>query len=433
MMSSILVRLLGPAMGFDSFRSYWFGTLASVTGFQMLTFTQFWLIHRLTEDPIFLGYVGLANAAPAIVLNLFGGVVADRIDRKRLIAITQFTNGLLILILGTLTITNIVSSSHVIAIAFLAGGVNAFDQPARQALYPSLIERSAMSNAVALNSTIWMSNRIIAPALAGFIIAWGGEGVSFLLSSAGFFVMVFVVMTLEVRKSTSHSKRLTESKGLLPEDSGLFGVIKFLAANNIFLILISMTFFNSFFGMAYIPMMPVFAKDILHVGSDGQGVLVGISGTGALAMSLLLGRIGTVGRTRLLLIVGSVLFGLTLTVFSLTSLKYEHYYLAMIFMLIMGLSNSAYLISIMSTIQLLVPDSMRGRVMGFHGMTFSIMPLGAMYAGGLSGFFKDASVGVASTVAFGGVLVAVFSIACGLLNSNVKGIDNLIRKHQENS
>ncbi len=431
MMSSILVRLLGPAMGFDSFRSYWFGTLASVTGFQMLTFTQFWLIHRLTEDPIFLGYVGLANAGPAIALNLFGGLVADRIERKRLIAITQAINGLLILVLGTLTIIGVVSSSHVIVIAFLAGGVNAFDQPARQAFYPSLIERSAMSNAVALNSTIWMSNRIIAPALAGFIIAWGGEGVSFLLSSAGFFVMVFVVMTLEVRKSCNN--RITESKELLPEDDGLFGVIKFLAANNIFLILISMTFFNSFFGMAYIPMMPVFAKDILQVGADGQGLLVGISGTGALAMSLLLGRIGTVGRTRFLLMAGSVLFGITLTVFSLTSLKYEHYYLAMIFMLIMGLSNSAYLISIMSTIQLLVPDHMRGRVMGFHGMTFSIMPLGAMYAGGLAGFFENGSVGVATTVAVGGVLVSMFSIACGLLNSNVRGIDDLIKKHQESS
>ena len=433
MMSSFLVRMLGPAMGFDSFRSYWFGTLASVTGFQMLTFTQFWLIHRLTEDPIFLGYVGLANAGPAIALNLFGGVLADRIDRKRLIAITQSTNGFLILILGTLTFTDIVSSSHVIVIAFLAGGVNAFDQPARQALYPSLIERSAMSNAVALNSTIWMSNRIIAPAFAGFIITWAGEGVSFLISSAGFFVMVFVVMTLQVRKPISYSNRFTDSKDLLTEDSGLFGVVKFLTANNIFLILILMTFFNSFFGMAYIPMMPVFATDILRVGADGQGVLVGISGMGALAMSLLLGRIGTVGRTRLLLIAGSVLFGLTLTVFSLTSLKYEHYYLAMIFMLIMGLSNSAYLISIMSTIQLLVPDRMRGRVMGFHGMTFSIMPLGAMYAGGLAGFFENGSVGVATTVAAGGVLVSMFSIGCGLLNSNVRGIDDLIKKHQGSS
>ena len=106
---------------------------------------------------------------------------------------------------------------------------------------------------------------------------------------------------------------------------------------------------------------------------------------------------------------------------------------AMIFMLIMGLSNSAYLISIMSTIQLLVPDLMRGRVMGFHGMTFSIMPLGAMYAGGLAGFFENGSVGVATTVAVGGALVSMFSIGCGLLNSNVRGIDDLIKKRQESS
>jgi MFS family permease len=178
-------------------------------------------------------------------------------------------------------------------------------------------------------------------------------------------------------------------------------------------------------------MMPVFAMDILHVGSDGQGMLMGVSGSGALAVSLLMGRTGTFGRARLFLIGGSMVFGLTLSAFALTSLKFENYYLAMILMFVMGVSNSTYLISIMSTIQLLVPDNMRGRVMGFHGMTWSIMPLGAMYVGGLAGVLGGGSDGVASTVAVGGVLVSLFSLACGLLNSNLRGIDQMIRSNQK--
>ena len=146
----ILTRLLGPAMGFPSYRVFWCGTLASVCGFQVLNFAQFWVVHRLTGDPLFLGWVGLANAVPAIVLNLFGGVLADRMERRKLIAITQTVNGLIILILAVVTFTGVVQAWHVILLAFFAGAVNAFDQPARMALYPILIDRSVMMNACLL-------------------------------------------------------------------------------------------------------------------------------------------------------------------------------------------------------------------------------------------------------------------------------------------
>ena len=155
MISIISQKLLGPAMAYPAYRAYWLGTLASVIGFQMLNFSQFWIMRELTESPLYLGYVGLANAVPAIVLNIFGGVLADKLDRKKLISITQTVNGALILILSGLTFAGVIQAWHVIALAFLAGAINAFDQPARQALYPSLIDRAVMMNAVALNSAIW--------------------------------------------------------------------------------------------------------------------------------------------------------------------------------------------------------------------------------------------------------------------------------------
>ena len=198
MLSAIMVRALGPAMAYPAYRAYWFCTLASVSGFQMLNFSQFWIIHRLTHDPMFLGYVGLASAIPSIVLNIFGGVLADRLERRRLIAITQTVNGLIIIVLTLLTFTGIVQPFHVIVLAFLAGAVNAFDQPARQALYPALIEYKVMMNAVALNPAIWTGTRIVAPAFAGLIITLAGEGTSFLLSSLGFFAMAIIVMSIDI-------------------------------------------------------------------------------------------------------------------------------------------------------------------------------------------------------------------------------------------
>ena len=120
--SKILVKALGPAMAYRPYRAYWLGTLASVAGFQMLSFSQFWIIHELTQSPLYLGYVGLANAIPSIALNLFGGVIADRIDRQRLIALTQTVNGTLILVLAVLTAAELVEAWHVIMLAFIAGG-----------------------------------------------------------------------------------------------------------------------------------------------------------------------------------------------------------------------------------------------------------------------------------------------------------------------
>ena len=287
-------------MGYPSYRAYWLGTLASVAGFQMLSFSQFWIIHELTQSPLYLGYVGLANAIPSIALNLFGGVIADRLDRQRLIALTQTVNGTLILVLAVLTAAELVEAWHVIMLAFIAGGVNAFDQPARQALYPGLIEHKAMMNAVALNTSIWTGTRIVAPAVAGLIITLAGTATAFLLSSAGFFTMAIIVLSLKV----SSPER---SQGTRIND--LIEGVGFIVKNNIFLFLISMTFFISFFGMSYIPMMPVFAVEILKVGADGQGVLLGFGGVGALLTTMVLARIGNFRQRGVLIIVGAFLFG----------------------------------------------------------------------------------------------------------------------------
>tara|TARA_B100001971_G_C18040792_1_gene457545 strand:- start:281 stop:835 length:555 start_codon:yes stop_codon:yes gene_type:complete len=177
-------------------------------------------------------------------------------------------------------------------------------------------------------------------------------------------------------------------------------------------------------------MMPVFAVEILKVGADGQGVLMGVGGVGALLTTMVLARIGNFSQRGVLIIVGSFLFGSILATFALTSWAFENYDLALTLMFLMGASSATFMIPIMSSLQLMVPNHMRGRVMGFYGMTWSIMPLGGMYAGALAGLTGRGSDGVPIAVAIGGILVALFAIGPALLNRNVRQVGLVVSQHQ---
>jgi MFS family permease len=411
-------RRVPPALRYPAYRTYWLGTLASVSGFQMLTFGILWVTYELTKSPLFLGYVAAVNALPAIALNLFGGVFADMFDKRRLIIACQLVTASLIFILALMTMFDVLHIYYLLLIAFFAGAVNAFDQPARQALYPHLIDRSVMMSAVSLNAAIWQGTRIVAPAFAGFIIAYLGTSTSFFISGAGFVTMAVVIAALKLpeipRGGSGNAAR------------DLLDGMKFIAGNSVFSFLIGMTFFNSFFGMAYIFMMPIFAVEILKVGADGQGILMGVGGVGALVTTMLLGSIGNFRQKGLMLIGGAVAFGVALLLFGLTSQVYPSYYLVMAIMLFIGIFNSIYMISIMSSLQMMVPNSMRGRVMGFYGMTWSIMPLGGMQGNWIANY-----LGAPMAVIIGGVAVIAFAVGPAMLNRQVRNISTLLNQVEQ--
>ncbi len=412
------ILTIPPAMRYPAYRAYWFGTLASVCGFQMLTFSILWIVHELTNSPLWLGYVAAANALPAIALNLVGGVFADRFDKRRLIIVCQITTAALIFILALMAAFDMLHVYNVLLIAFFAGAVNAFDQPARQALYPHLIDRSAIMSAVSLNSAIWQGTRIFAPAVAGVIIATLGTSTSLFIAGAGFVTMALVITALTI----PHIERGGGANPL----GDMWDGLKFIKGNSVFSFLIGMTFFNSLFGMAYIFMMPVFAVNILKVGADGQGVLMSVSGVGALATTMLLGSLGNFRQKGLLLVGGAVAFGAALLIFGLTTQFYPSYYLVMGIMVFIGIFNSVYMISIMSSLQMMVPDRMRGRVMGFYGMTWSIMPLGGMQAGAIANY-----LGASTAVMIGGLAVIGFAAGPAMLNRQVRNIGALLMQVEQ--
>ena len=408
-----------PAFRYPAFRAYWTGMLCAVTGFQMFRVAQSWLVYELTGSPLFLGYALAANAIPGIVFNLVGGVFADRLNKRILVFSTQGSTGLFILAMGLLTLLGVVEVWHILVIAFLAGAAEAFDTPARQALYPHLIERSAMTSAVALNSTIWQGTRIVAPAIAGFIIDLVNTGTALVVSAIGFFIMAVVMLFLHIPPIPVGAPRNPAR--------ALWEGMTFIGRNSIFAFLIAMTFFNSFFGMAYVLLMPVFAVDVLEVGARGQGILLGVGGVGALLTTIWLGARGGLERRGLAIVGGAVVFGLGIVAFGLTSQFLGSYFLALALMVLLGCSNSVYMISIQSSLQMLVPDNVRGRVMGFYGMTYSIMPLGGLQAGALA---SVSWIGAPFAVAIGGAAVVLFALATGAFNGRIRELGGQARQRE---
>ena len=185
-----------------------------------------------------------------------------------------------------------------------------------------------------------------------------------------------------------------------------------------------MAFFNSFLGISYQIMMPVFAVDVLKVGAPGQGMLLGVRGIGALITNLWWGSRTQVAHKGWLIIGGAIGFGLLLAAFALTSLIGRAIFpRALVLIFVTAVFNSTHTISIVSSLQMMVPDRIRGRVMGFYGMTWSIMPMGVMYTGGLARV-----IGVPIAVATGGLIVTAFALGPALINRRLRNLDNLLRE-----
>lgn len=372
--------------------------------------TQGWLVYDITGSKLSLGYLGLAAGLPSIVLNLFGGVVADKVDKRRLLMMTQTISSIVMLALATLVILDLHQVWHLMVAAFLIGSVQAFDGPTRQAIFPSLIEPEDMMNAVALNSMVWQGTRVIGPAVGGIIIGTRfGVAPGFYAAFFGFLFMSLMVYTLSespIRRSQDVSVFQDMAQG-----------INFVRRNTIFIFLIGLTFFNSVFGMSYIFLFPVFARDIFDAGTSGLGFLNAASGIGALLGTILTASLGNFQRKGWLLFGGAVSFGSFLIIFAVTSSIVGSLPLAMIIIFFAGASTSTYMITVMSTLQVLVPNELRGRVMGLYGMTWSLLPLGGMQAGAVAEYTS-----APFAIGLGGTVVILFALCMMLANRQVRNL-----------
>jgi MFS family permease len=387
------------ALRHRNYRLYWFGMLVAIIGWQVQMVAQAWLVYQMTNSTALLGAVGLTQAIPTIVLTLFGGVVADRVDRRRLIMVTQAATGILIFVLATLVVTDLIRLWHIFAIALLVGAVWAFDQPARMALIPHLVDRDDLMNAVAMGSMVWQSSRIVGPAIAGVIIAVFGIAPCFYFTTVGMLAMVFALKAVNVPRVAPPPNKQNVLKNLTEG-------VSYIWRNPIFSTLIGLTFFNSLFGMSYVIMLPVFARDVLVVGSEGYGFLMGISGVGALLGTIVLASMGNVRQKGLLMLAGATGFGGLIVLFALS----RAFPVSLGLLFLMGAVNSVYMTTVNTLLQSMVPDELRGRVMGIYSLTWSFMPIGGFLAGAFAAIFATPAVGAPIAVGLGGALVALMAL-----------------------
>ena len=372
--STRFAALRGP-----QFRRYWLGSAASVGAFQLLIMGQGWLVFELSGSPLQLGFLGAASSIPTIIASLAGGVLADRVDRRRLLIATSIFIASLLAILAGLDGTDTVEVWHVLVIAGTIALVVGFDFPARMSFFPSLIGREHMMSAVAMNAMLWQGTRMFLPALGGIIIAFSDTWVVFALGAAGFATMAGVMASFApVRASLAPAG---------PSGREFLDGLRFIAADRLFLILILLTYATTFFGISYVQLMPAFAR-ILGVDETGFGLMLSATGIGSVTGTLIVAtmqRSPRLGRLMLASLGGAALgfLGFNACVVFLA----DHpagYPLAVGFSMVAAMFTAMFLVSSMTVMQLSVPDRLRGRVMGIHGICFSLVPLGGLLGGAVA-------------------------------------------------
>src|SRR5258706_5395943 len=267
------------ALKHRNFQLFFAGQLVSLIGTWMQTTAQLWLVYRLTGSAALLGVFGFANQIPMLVLASVGGYVGDRYSRQRGVIATQTVSMLLAFVLAGLTLTHQVQVWHLIFITFLVGIVNAFDVPIRQAFFVEMVGKEDLPNAIAPNSSIFNGARVVGPAIAGFAIAWIGEGWCFFLNGVSF--LAVIIALLAMRLAPVERKPSTESplRSLMQGFRFAMSDVPIRSA----LLLLS---WLSLLGLQYSVFLPIFADHLLHGGARGLGLLMSAAGVGAVLGAL---------------------------------------------------------------------------------------------------------------------------------------------------
>jgi len=363
------------ALRHRNFRLFWFGQLISLTGTWMHQAAQGWLVFKLTNSPFYLGLAGTAFSAPVLLFTLAGGVMADRHSKRKIMLVAHTTLMFLSLALAILVATGIVTVWHVLVLAFLIGTVHAIEIPARQSFLIEMVGKEDLLNAIALNSSAFHSARMIGPAIAGFIMGPLGLAPCFFINAMSF---VAIIVALVKMRFAPAVPRPSDGKSIVKELKE--GLSYLFHHENASILLLSVGVI-SFFGFPYISFLPVYARDILHTGEKGLGMLMGCAGAGAFLGSAGLALRGDSPKKGVLMAVAGTVFSIALLVFSISKTVWISY--LMIFFLGLGAIN--HIATANSILQLSVPDELRGRVMSAFATTFlGMAPLGNFTVGSLA-------------------------------------------------
>ncbi|HEV8719540.1 MAG TPA: MFS transporter [Candidatus Binatia bacterium] len=389
------------------FGLFWLSLLFSAVGSQISTVAVAWQVYEITNSPFQLGLTGLFRALPVMILSLPGGVLADRMDRRKLLIITQSLAALLAVALGLLTSTGQIRVWHIYAVTFLSGAVGIFDAPARTAMIPALVSAEQLASAYALNITWRQIATLGGPFIGGVVISVLGISPAYYID-AGSFLAVIICLAF-MRRQVKPAREQKES----PLQSVRAG-FTFIRENTVILGLMSMDTCVQFFG-AYRSMMPAFARDILGTGPAGLGALLGVPALGALTGSGMVLAGGNPRRKGRLIIGVTLLYTIGLICFALS----RSITLSLLIVFCLGLVDAVGETLRDTLVQLTTPDRMRGRVKSFDQVFMSAGTyMGHAQMGAAASF-----IGVPGALILGGCLGSAAVLLVAKFARSLRSID----------
>jgi MFS family permease len=362
------------ALQHRNFQLFILGQLISLIGTWMQTTAQLQLVWELTGSAALLGVFGFASQVPMLFLSSLGGYVGDHYNRHRAVIATQTVSMILAFALAALTLKNIVREWEVILIAFLVGVVNAFDVPIRQAFLVQMVGKEDLPNAIALNSSIFNGARVVGPAIAGFAMAWVGEGWCFFLNGLSFLAVIVALLMMRIDRAEIKPSEESPLKSVI---QGFHFAMSDMPVRSALMLLSVL----SIFGLQYSVFMPIYANEILKGGKRMLGLLLSFAGVGAFLGALqFAARVHYKGLARWIAAT-STTCAIGLIIFS----QAKTFWLCAVVLLAVGFAATSQMAATNTLIQNRVPDELRSRVMAVYATMFmGVQPIGALIAGGVA-------------------------------------------------
>jgi len=402
-----------PALQNRNYQLYFSGQLISLIGTWLQIVAQGWLVLQLTNSAFLIGLITALGTLPTLFLTLFGGVVVDQFPKRKILLFTQSSAMVLAFILGALTIFEVVTVWEIAVIAFLLGSVNAIDSPARQAFVSEMVSKEQLASAIALNSGIFNSARVIGPSIAGILIALIGTGGAFVVNGISYIAVIIALMAMRInfnpiRKKVNAIKAIREG-------------LSYSFSHPIIRTLILFTGVSSIFGWSYTTIMPVIAKNEFHLGAAGLGYLYAATGLGSVLATVLIALFSKRISPLWFIVGGNSLFAISLILFTFTTTLS----IALLLLFFAGLGLLSQFAMMNTVIQSLVKSELRGRVMSIYVFMFlGLTPFGNFEVGWLS---EKVSSGFA--IRLGAIIVFLFGIFVFLYRNKIRDGYEIYKKN----
>ncbi|MCE1200977.1 MAG: MFS transporter [Bacteroidia bacterium] len=392
-----------------NFRMFFFANLFSLLGTWMQNLAIGWLVYRLTDSAAFLGLTGFMGQIPALLLTPVAGVYADRMNRRKVLVITQTIPMVLAFLLAILLYTDKISVGMVLGIVLINGFALAFDTPFRHAFLLEMVgDKKLIPNAVALNSTLVNTARFIGPTLGGLLVALYGEGFCFLVNGISFLGVITALMMMKVPPFVAQHKQRTIMQDLR---EGFDYTWKFVPARYMILLVIT----TSLFGLPFQGFLPVFARDILHGGSQLLGFLTGAVGAGALTGAFYLASRQSMRPLPRIIGISALSFAIGLGIFSQSEITW----FSLTILYFSGFGMITQFVATNTILQTLVEDDKKGRVLSFYSMSFmGFTPLGSLLLGAVAEY-----AGVQTTFLLAALILLVAAL---LYRKQLQGIESVL-------